>query len=154
MAYNCRPINQETIHTGISLLQIHCRDNLWLIHHLSLLVIIISNVTIYYVSRRHLSHSKFNCCLLIREKITTNTSDPTQQSPLRPVLPSDGYSASLLTQICLYFGNYSQSTACIETRFGECSSTLFHQLWYLYSYIYKLTTTIISYRIYLFLNSQ
>ena len=55
----------------------------------------------------------------------------------------------LLNQICSYFdGCFSQSTACITTRFGECSSILLHKLWYIYSYIYRLfssnTTTIIS----------
>ena len=68
----------------------------------------------------------------IDKKITTNASNPTQQSPLRPVLP-DSYSASLLTRNYLYFGNISQSIACIATRFWECSLTLLHKLWYLYS---------------------
>ena len=35
-----------------------------------------------------------------------------------------------------YFHGFSLSTACIATRFGECSSTLLDKLWYLYSYIY------------------
>ena len=53
----------------------------------------------------------------------------------------------------VYVGNFSQSTTCIITRRGECSSTLLHKLWYTYSYIYKPTTTI-CYGIYVFLNSQ
>ena len=32
-------------------------------------------------------------------------------------------------------GDFSQSVACIATRFEECSSTLLDKLWYLYSYI-------------------
>ena len=52
-----------------------------------------------------------------------------------------------------YLGNFSQSTACIASRFGECSSTMLHKLWYTYSYIYKPTTTI-CYGIYIFLNSR
>ena len=54
----------------------------------------------------------------------------------------------LLNWICSYFGNFSQSTACNATRFGECSSTLLDRLWYTYSYIYHRassnTTTIIT----------
>ena len=46
-----------------------------------------------------------------------------------------------------YFGCFSQSVACIATRFGECSPTLLDKLWYLYSYIYNTvssnTTTLI-----------
>ena len=53
-----------------------------------------------------------------------------------------------LDWLCSYFGCYSQSIACIATRFGECSTTSLDRLWYLYSYIYKLfsstTTTLIS----------
>ena len=46
-----------------------------------------------------------------------------------------------------YIGNFSQSMVCITTKFGKCSLTMLHKLWYLYSYIYKSvlsnTTTII-----------
>mmetsp|Transcript_32062 Transcript_32062/g.32470 ORF Transcript_32062/g.32470 Transcript_32062/m.32470 type:complete len:177 (-) Transcript_32062:648-1178(-) len=60
--------------------------------------------------------------------------------PYRIQLPS-------LNWMCSYFGNFSQSTACIATRFGECSCSLLDRLWYLYSYIYRRvssnTTTII-----------
>ena len=51
----------------------------------------------------------------------------------------------LLNFICSYFENFSQSTAYIATRFGECSLTSLDKLWYTYSYIYKLTTKIIQY---------
>ena len=59
-----------------------------------------------------------------------------------------------LNWICSYFGNFSQSTTCIATRFGEYSFTLLDKLWYTYSYIYKPTTTTIQYRLYIFLNSR
>jgi len=52
-----------------------------------------------------------------------------------------------------YFEDFSQSTACNAIRFGECSSTSLDRLWYLYSYIYKPTTTI-CYGIFIFLNSR
>ena len=39
--------------------------------------------------------------------------------------------------------DFSQSFACIATRFGECSSTLLDKLWYLYLYIYSTTTIIL-----------
>ena len=52
------------------------------------------------------------------------------------------YNLRSLFQIYFSFGRFSQSVACIATRFGECSSTLLDKLWYLYSYIYKPTTTI------------
>ena len=48
-----------------------------------------------------------------------------------------------LTQIYFGFDYFSQSTACIATRFGECSSTLLDKLWYLYLYIYSTTTIIL-----------
>ena len=64
----------------------------------------------------------------------------------------DGNLRSLI-QVYFSFDDFSQSTACNATRFGECSSTLLNRLWYLYSYIYKRTTTI-CYGIYIFLNSQ
>ena len=70
MAYNHRLINQVPTHVWISLLLIH-RRNLWLIHHLSLSLIIISKVTIYQIKCRHLSRSKFNCRLLIRRSLLT-----------------------------------------------------------------------------------
>ena len=37
-----------------------------------------------------------------------------------------------------YVGKFSQSMACIATRFRECrcSSTMLHKLWYNYTYIY------------------
>ena len=35
-----------------------------------------------------------------------------------------------------YIRNFSQSMACIATRFGECSLTMLHKLWYNYTYIY------------------
>lgn len=57
-----------------------------------------------------------------------------------------------LNQIWSYFEYFSQSTVCIATRFGEGNTTLLNKLWYLYSYIYKPTTTI-QYRIYILLNS-
>ena len=59
----------------------------------------------------------------------------------------------LLFQFYFPFDDFSQSTACIANRSGECSSTLLDKLWYTYSYIYKTTTTI-CYRIYIFLNSR
>ena len=52
------------------------------------------------------------------------------------------------------FGCFSQSTACITTRFGECSTTLLEKLWYLYSYIYhqaSSSSTIVIIPILLFL---
>ena len=106
----------------------------------------------YNIQRNNISHKQsplepFKTQLSPTDKkITTNASNPTQRSPLRPVLP-DSYSASSLTRIYFYFGNFSQSIACIATRFGECSLTLLHKLWYFYSYIYHQlssnTTTII-----------
>ena len=59
-----------------------------------------------------------------------------------------------LNWIFSYFGNFSQSTTCIATIFGECSSTLLDKLWYTYSYIYKPTTITIQYRLYIFSNSR
>ena len=41
-----------------------------------------------------------------------------------------------LDQLCFSFDDFSQSTACIITRFRECSSTLLDKRWYLYSYMY------------------
>ena len=60
-------------------------------------------------------------------------------------------SVRLLNWLCSKLGYFSQSTACITTRFRECSLTLLDKLWYLYSYIYKPTT--IHYGISIFLNS-
>ena len=58
-----------------------------------------------------------------------------------------------LNRLCSYFGCFSQSIACIVTRFGECSTTSLDKLWYLYSYIYRFissNTTTIRTRLLLF----
>ena len=72
------------------------------------------------------------------------------RSTVEPLLPVYGRIDSQLSPMswsCSCFDDFSQSTACIATRFGECSSTMLHKLWYLYSYIYNQvssnTTTII-----------
>ena len=44
-------------------------------------------------------------------------------------------------RLAIGVGDFSQSIACIATRFGECSSTSLDKLWYTYSYIYKPTST-------------
>ena len=68
-------------------------------------------------------------------------------------VPSATIDLDFTEQFAIGVGDFSQSIACIATRFGECSSTLLDKLWHTYSYIYKPTTTI-CYGIYIFLNSQ
>ena len=65
---------------------------------------------------------------------------PLQRSTIDPLLPDYeilGPQLPPATWICSYFGNFSQSAACIAVGFGECSSTFLDKLWYLYSYIYN-----------------
>jgi len=73
-------------------------------------------------------------------------------SMLMPVGPTGNQ--RFLDRFYSYFDAFSQSTACIATGFGECSSTLLDKLWYLYSYIYKPTTTTVQYGISRFLISR
>ena len=74
---------------------------------------------------------------------------------LSPVVRNDVHSDddNLHEQSTIGVDDFSQSIACIATRFRECGSTLLDKLWYTYSYIYKPTTTI-CYGIYIFLNSR
>mmetsp|Transcript_33704 Transcript_33704/g.37675 ORF Transcript_33704/g.37675 Transcript_33704/m.37675 type:complete len:191 (-) Transcript_33704:468-1040(-) len=81
---------------------------------------------------------------------TTDNESPSSsiQNPYHR-LSVEPYRIQLLSLnwMCSSFGNFSQPTACIATRFGECSCSLLDRLWYLYSYIYRRvssnTTTII-----------
>ena len=93
----------------------------------------------------------YECCCI------NSLLNPGQQSPTDLLQECHDYYCiklvRLLNQLYSKFGCFSQSTACIPTRFGECSLTLLDMIWYTYSYIYKPATTIIWYRIYRFLNS-
>ena len=51
-------------------------------------------------------------------------------------VPSTTLDLEINGRLAIGFGDYSQPTACIATRFGECSSTSLDKLWYTYSYIY------------------
>ena len=73
-------------------------------------------------------------CLAVTPSLFTDTTSLSATCPLpaRRVVATD-----------FVFGCFSQSTACIATRFGECSSTLLDKLWYTYSYIYKPTPVVV-----------
>ena len=107
----------------------------------------------------HLKEELKNCDL----KSIQSLLDYYHTNHLKEELKTCDIKQPLLDWIYYYFGDFSQSTACISTRFRESSSTLLDKFWYTYSYIYKLwstysyiykPTTTIWYRICTFLNSQ
>ena len=63
---------------------------------------------------------------------------------ISPPSGHDDNNLQSLIQVYFSFGDFSQSTACVATGFGDCSSTLLDKLWYLYLYIYRLISIIIT----------
>ena len=67
-----------------------------------------------------------------RIQLSTTDNESPSSSIRNPYqcLPVEPYRIQLpsLNWMCSYFGNFSQSTACIATRFGECSCSLLDRL--------------------------
>ena len=108
-----------------------------------------------YIHKGKPSATAISCCRMCDFELTQPLLIHYHDIRYRNQSLSDGYDQyqHRLDLMYFYVGYFSQSNACIATRFRECSSTLLHKLWYTYSYIYKPTTTI-CFGIYTFLNSH